>query len=674
MQTKRDRFSDVWKEEEELLRPFMQGGRDAKIGMGGITKKLHTKLNRSVGLGTRSGKNKITNRGGWKRGNVFDYNRGYSQRVVVKSHVVKHIGTAANAKTLRSHTYYLARDGVGVDGEKPDFYSATHDHVTSKGFVTDAKNDPHHFRVIISPENATEIQDMNSYVRDVMGKIEEDLGTEMDWMAVNHFNTDNPHAHVIIRGRDKLGKELRITRDYISHGMRERAQEVATNHIGERTYDQVQEAKKREVYANRVTSLDYKIEALAGADRVVDVRLGNKIGYGLFEESLLRGRIAHLKTMGLVTEKDIGVFAIEGDFKDTLFQASKRGDIIKTMYDRIGKDSANMNIVDLRNSDGKEVAGIVMDKGPVDELNDRYYVIVKDSASRPHYINIGNNRNYTEIQKGAIINVKNAQASTGKADYNIAALAAKNDGVYNQYKHYAEVEETLKWMSDDERQSYVDRHMIRLQSLEKSGIVERINEISYKVPNDLVKQSEKVTEEINEKLKRFGVADVSLVSEQPLIKQEIAEAWTDLDSTITKRAKGEAIQDTGWREFEASIAKRTQYLKENGYAKEIEGKLVVSTNAEETLKNKELLLMGDKLEKRFKRIYTPNTTIREMNGVYRGKVKLHSGNHAVVTTGQKVTLVPLKGNLKANVGQEINIKMTKKGVFRIRSREIGMSL
>jgi hypothetical protein len=330
--------------------------------------------------------------------------------------------------------------------------------------------------------------------------------------------------------------------------------------------------------------------------------------------------------------------------------------------------------MDLRSSGNREVTGIVMDKGPVDELNDRHYVVVKDSLSRPHYINIGGNRNYTEIQKGAIIKVKNAQASTGKADFNIEALASQNNGVYNLTMHYKHVNETMAWMPEHDRQVYVERHLVRLESLQKSGVIERINEVEFKIPTDLVEQSKAVTAEINEKLKRFGVADVAFVSEQPLMKQEVAEAWTDLDIAIKGRIKGEVNQDLGWREFEASITRRVQYLKDKGYAKEIEGKLSLSKDVEQTLKAKELNVAGAKLENRLKRIYTPHTTFTEMNGVYRGKVKLHSGNHAIVTTGQKVTLIPLKGHLKAKLGQDVNIQMTNKGVFRIRAREIGMSL
>lgn len=670
------KFRQIWREEDEIFKPILRAGRDRNVVMGAATRSLHKKLNRGSQLRDKSGKRTTTQKQGFKRGNVFNYNKGYSQRVIVKAHYVRHVGRAANAKTLRSHTYYLSRDGAGLDGEKPDFYSAGSDGVNSAEFVQSAQNDSKHFRVIISPENASEIDDMRSYVRDVMEKVEEDLGARLEWMAVNHFNTDNPHAHVVIRGRDRAGKELNIASDYISHGMRERAQEVATLYIGERSLSEVREAQKGEVRAERVTSLDYKIEALAGRKkRIVDVRLGNRIGKGLFEESLIRGRLSYLRSMGLVIEREIGVFEVKEDFKTTLFELARRKDVIKQMYGRIGSESARMIYVDLRKSEGQEIAGIVMDKGPVDELKDRYYVIVKDRLDRPHYINIGGNRNYDEIRKGAIIKVGVAQASTGKADHNIAALVAENDGVYNLYKHYEHVEESMSFIPEEDRQTYVDRHLLRLETFEKDGVVQRINEVEFKVPPDLVERGEAITEEINDKLRSYGVADVKFVSEMPLNKQVGAEAWTDLDETLLMRSQGKIDDLSGWREVEAALEKRAAYLKAGGYAREVDGRLHIPPASRPALQKKELAAAVGKLEAKFGRSYQSIEGVKSLNGVYRGRVKLHSGEYAVMTYGSRnLAMVPVSGKVGVKVGQEVSAQLTKRGSFRIRGRELGLSL
>ncbi|MFP4465347.1 MAG: DUF3363 domain-containing protein [Alphaproteobacteria bacterium] len=668
-------FKAVWKDEEENFRPSLRAGRDSKVVMGAATRSLHMKLNRSVELRDQKNPKRVIQKPDFKRGNVFDYSRGYAQRVVVKAHVVKHVGKARNARTLRSHAYYLTREGAGAEGERASFYSSEGEELEARRFVEAAKADPHHFRIIISPENASEIEDMTSYVRDVMEKIDEDLGAQTDWMAVNHFNTDNPHSHVIIRGRDKSGKELRISRDYISHGMRARAQEMATLYLGERSLSEVREARKGEMCAQRVTSLDYKIEELAGENRIIDARLGRRLGRNLFEESLVRGRLIHLRAMGLAEERGISIFEVKEDFKTTLSELSRRGDIIKQMYERIGKESAQMVYVDLRKSEGQSVVGMVMDKGPVDELKDRYYVVIKDRMGKPHYINIGSNRNYEDIRKGAIVKVGVAQASTGKADLNIAQIAQQNDGVYNLYKHYQHVEEHMAFIPEEDRQIYVDRHMVRLETFEKSGVVERLNEIEFKVPKDIVEQGEKITEEINDKLRRYGVADVKFVSEMPVDRQVGAQAWTDLDETLLMRSQGKISELSGWREIEAALEKRVTYLKENGYAKEVNGKLQISSASKPVLQQKELKTAAVKLEARFNRSYQPIESMKNLNGIYRGRVKLHSGDHAVISYGrQGLTMVPVQSRLTANVGQEVNIQLTKKGLYRIRARELGLKL
>ena len=65
--------------------------------------------------------------------------------------------------------------------------------------------------------------DLKGFARELVGQMEKDLSTKLDWVAVDHWNTDNPHIHVLVRGRADDGKDLVISRDYISHGFRQRA-------------------------------------------------------------------------------------------------------------------------------------------------------------------------------------------------------------------------------------------------------------------------------------------------------------------------------------------------------------------------------------------------------------------------------------------------------------------
>jgi len=54
--------------------------------------------------------------------------------------------------------------------------------------------------------------------RALMAQMEEDLGTRLDWVAVDHFDTAHPHTHIIARGVTHDGKGLNIAGEYISRG------------------------------------------------------------------------------------------------------------------------------------------------------------------------------------------------------------------------------------------------------------------------------------------------------------------------------------------------------------------------------------------------------------------------------------------------------------------------
>jgi type IV secretory pathway VirD2 relaxase len=74
-----------------------------------------------------------------------------------------------------------------------------------------------------------------TFTRELMLDVEKDIGTKLDWVAVDHWNTDNPHVHVLIRGRAGDGRDLVISREYISCGFRDRAGERVTLELNSRT-------------------------------------------------------------------------------------------------------------------------------------------------------------------------------------------------------------------------------------------------------------------------------------------------------------------------------------------------------------------------------------------------------------------------------------------------------
>ena len=196
-----------------------------------------------------------------------------ARRVVMKARVVRHHGRLFRSAPLSKHVAYLQRDGVGRDGVDARIFDASSDTADETAFAERCENDRHHFRFIISPEDAVELADLRAFTRELMQDVERDLHTKLDWIAIDHWNTDNPHVHLLIRGRADDGKDLVISRAYISRGFRDRAAERVTLELGPRSEIEIRSAFEREVEAERWTSLDRALRDLADeAAGIVDLR------------------------------------------------------------------------------------------------------------------------------------------------------------------------------------------------------------------------------------------------------------------------------------------------------------------------------------------------------------------------------------------------------------------
>lgn len=229
--------------------------------------------NRLAGTGKGSGRFNARGRGaqvaaglkgrnGWSRDASGARTR--SRRVAVKARVVKlnpQRGATrgrqfVSGKAVDAHLRYLERDGVTRDGEKGQVYSADRDVADGPAFLDRGREDRHQFRFIVSVEEGVELSDLRQTTRDLMIQMEFDLGTKLDWIAVDHHNTGHPHTHILMRGVTDDGKMINIAGDYIAHGVRERAGEIVTLELGHQTEQEVSRQLEREVDAERFTRLE----------------------------------------------------------------------------------------------------------------------------------------------------------------------------------------------------------------------------------------------------------------------------------------------------------------------------------------------------------------------------------------------------------------------------------
>ncbi len=168
------------------------------------------------------------------------------RRVVMKARITRHSGKAYRSAPLTAHLTYLKRDGVTQEGERAD----------DLGFAKRCDGDRHHFRFIVSPEDATQMSNLKAFTRDLAKQMEADLGTRLDWVAVDHWNTDNPHVHLLVRDVDQSGADLVISRDYISRGLRSRAEDLVSIELGPKQAHEIKAELQKEITAERWTRLD----------------------------------------------------------------------------------------------------------------------------------------------------------------------------------------------------------------------------------------------------------------------------------------------------------------------------------------------------------------------------------------------------------------------------------
>ena len=156
------------------------------------------------------------------------------------------------------------------------------------------------------------MEDLREFTRELMADVERDLGTKLDWVAVDHWNTDNPHVHVLIRGRADDGRDLVISRAYISRGFRARAEERVTLELGPRSEREIQSALENEVEAERWTSLDRALAQYRGRGRryrrsAAWLRRSRIPSCG----GLMLGRAAKLERLGLAEQVAPGLLDVE---------------------------------------------------------------------------------------------------------------------------------------------------------------------------------------------------------------------------------------------------------------------------------------------------------------------------------------------------------------------------
>jgi type IV secretory pathway VirD2 relaxase len=584
------------------------------------------------------------------------------QRVIVKALVSRHGPSKARGSITR-HAAYLGRDSASGDGRSGVFYDASRDAVDARSEVIGWAADRHHFRVIISPEQGQDIPDMTAYVRQVMARIGSDLGTKLDWFGINHHNTDNPHAHVMIRGRREDGTDLVIPRQYLSHGMRERACEVATELLGERSVEQVQEAKLKEVQAERFTSLDRMIERCLEGGRI-DVSPTRSIGFGPEDRGLVTARLQHLQTLGLAQKQKGTWWALEADFKQTLRDLGSRNDVIKQLYATLGTEAGRVHRMAAGNELPQPIAGIVIALGNADELSDDRFVVLRDARGQAHYGRVPESDEYRAIRVGSIAELGAGVHRRQEVNQQIVEVAKAHGGVYSTEPHAAHLHTIHPDWTDRQIDSRVRSASARLAFVagyEGSG-VQAMGDGRYEITGPEFDSFSR---------RRSARTDLRVVASYSLPEQVQARAVTWLDCQAFLQNPDERL--TEHPAVQEALDQRRQWLVKHGYAEraDADGSCVqLVPGAIKRLAAEERQAADRKLEERYHRPVSELVQGGSVTGKYQGIEELHSGRRIVVLTDDDVVVAPTRRSPQANVGDRVTVqRTTDRGVTVDRSQE-----
>lgn len=561
-----------------------------------------------------------------------------ARRVTIKTRLVNL--RQATARSTEKHLRYIERDGVTREGGRGQLFDARGDTVDAGEFEQRGRDDRHQFRIIVSPEDGHDLGDLRAFARDLMSQAERDLGTKLDWVGIDHWDTDQPHIHLVVRGKDEHGHNLIIAPEYIAQGMRARASELATAWLGRRTEREIREGLTREIDQERWTSLDRAIQAQA-RDSEITVREQSTTADRRLRAGLLVGRLDRLVKMGLARKLAPLTYQLQPNVEATLRAMGERGDIIRTMQRAMGRERREYAVFD-HTAARSRIVGRIAGRGLADELSDQGYLIVDAVDGRAHYVPLPAPVDFTAFAVSAIVEVRGG-ADPRPVDRNIVAVA--QDGIYRTQHHLVVARTQSRDGLDVE--AYVQSHVRRLEALRRAGIVERIEHGVWRVPPDLISRAGAYDAE------RVSGARVEVRSTLSIEQQVKVVGATWLDQQLVGERQVLATHGFG-AEVRHALEERTQFLIEHQFAERRGQRVAFARDLLATLRQREVDELARAIEIETSRHYRPVIDGQRISGIYRRSFALASGRLAMLDDATGFSLVPWRPVIEQRIGQSMS--------------------
>lgn len=594
-----------------------------------------------------------------------------SRRVVVKMRYAANAG--GKGAPLRAHVAYLAREGAnrsqspavtgeekaqdptrsldylsreGVAGEANfSFFDRANSNVDARAVTAGWADDPRHFRMIVSPEDGEALGDLKPFIRELMASLEAKLGTQLEWIAVNHHDTDNPHTHVLIRGRQPDGKELFIPSRLISHGIREQAQVIVTRVLGPRVEVDLVRERFNEIDRKAVTSLERELLA-AGAGLITPARPD------------LAARLERLEGWGLAERRMTG-WRLASNLVSRL-NAIAEHDSVERAVARVRRGREPQLLLEADRS--APVLGELVHLGPSDEFEDKFLAVVETGAGELRYARFEKADDLailTGAQPGAMVTITPNEPTIRPSDKAVARVAAKTRGIYSPEAH-AELE------------PYVDRGVLmanvrRLEVMRRMGLVARSSEGTFNVGDNHLSTALA----FEERLVRRAPFSVQVGSYWSLSEQIEALGPTQLDRVLAgtgERPSGEGLVA---RTFEQALQQRRLFLIEQGWMGGDQ-----PTLSKQALQRMAVLELSAQAKGLSEELGVPVLTYQahRVSGVYARRIDLAQGRMALILGDRQANLVPWRPALERFGGRQVEGVMRGQGLSWSLSRGLSIDL
>ncbi len=381
---------------EALILKVRSAGKNNGLKGYSNTKGLRKALN--------SAKVSHTHKGSWGTGAVGNN----FQNSVVK------VSYASNERPnqWKAHGKYLEREGAQNEGKKGLGFGKDLDDlkISMELDKWQKAGDERIFKIIASPEQAERL-DIKEHVRMMMKKMEKDFGIKLEWVAIDHHNTENKHAHIVIRGIDEKGEALTISKNYIQKGIRFRSREAATQKLGIRLKDDILSQRQKAVEQKRVTALDRELMRMKDGSYKITLEKPARTNYQADKSIHLIGRLQFLTSMGFAEKIGNLTWQVKEDLLEGLKVYQHTQDIIKRKAQHMS------NITDSRLplsytvlKEGEQVVGRVVGFGLDNEQFDKRYMLIEGADGIVHYMkpskNVIRDRDALKIENNDVVLVE----------------------------------------------------------------------------------------------------------------------------------------------------------------------------------------------------------------------------------------------------------------------------